>query len=131
MLPSHLPLSLAVRAGNVLHVSGTPGFDENRRIAHGDFAAQMRHAMDNVGQILREGGADWTCVVHTRIWLVRREDFAEMNAIYATYFRDGRYPARTTAIVAALPQPAFLVEVECEAVLDSAQISHMLSIRHI
>jgi 2-iminobutanoate/2-iminopropanoate deaminase len=43
---------------------------------------------------------------------------SEMNRIYAGYFSEGRYPARTTTIVAALPSAAFFVEVECEAVLE-------------
>ena len=50
--------------------------------------------------------------------LTWREDFAEMNRIYATYFPTGNFPARTTAIMFALPQPDFLLEIECEAVLE-------------
>jgi 2-iminobutanoate/2-iminopropanoate deaminase len=40
-----------------------------------------------------------------------------MNRIYASYFAVGKFPARTTCYVNALPQPDFLVEIECEAVL--------------
>lgn len=40
-----------------------------------------------------------------------------MNRIYTTYFADGRFPARTTIVVHALPKPEFLLEVECEAIL--------------
>ena len=45
-------------------------------------------------------------------------DFAEMNRIYASYFPNGNYPARTTVVVSALPHPDFLLEIECEAVLE-------------
>ena len=41
-----------------------------------------------------------------------------MNRIYATYFQNGRYPARTTAVVVSLPQPDALLEIECEAVIQ-------------
>jgi enamine deaminase RidA (YjgF/YER057c/UK114 family) len=42
-----------------------------------------------------------------------------MNRIYAAHFPDGKYPARTTAIVYSLPRPNFLLEIECVAVLAS------------
>jgi 2-iminobutanoate/2-iminopropanoate deaminase len=52
------------------------------------------------------------------VLLMRASDFAEMNRIYASYFSDGEYPARTTVIVAGLPHPDFLLEIECEALLQ-------------
>ena len=57
----------------------------------------------------------WDRVVRVRVLLTRSSDFAEMNRIYAPYFAAGGYPARTTAIVSSLPQPGFLVEIECDA----------------
>jgi enamine deaminase RidA (YjgF/YER057c/UK114 family) len=50
--------------------------------------------------------------------LTRGADFGEMNTIYASYFPDGKYPARTTVVVAGLPSPDFLLEIECEAILE-------------
>ena len=44
--------------------------------------------------------------------------FAEMNRVYSTYFPSGHYPARTTVVVSALPHPDFLLEIECEALLE-------------
>lgn len=113
----NLPLSPAVRAGKLVFVSGIPPFDENGAIAIGCFPAQMRQVMDNVTCVLRAAGAGWDRVVKVNVLLTRRQDFAEMNRIYATYFPRGRYPARTTAIVTSLPNPDFLLEIECEAVL--------------
>ena len=65
----------------------------------------------------RRAGAGWDRVVKVNILLTRTTDFAEMNRIYSTYFLNGTYPARTTAIVASLPNPDFLLEIECQAVL--------------
>jgi enamine deaminase RidA (YjgF/YER057c/UK114 family) len=48
---------------------------------------------------------------------MRRSDFADMNRIYAAHFPAGKFPARTTLYVHALPKPDFLLEIECEAVL--------------
>ena len=50
--------------------------------------------------------------------LVRPNDFAEMNPIYGSYFAEEKYPARTTVIVGELPDPEFLPEIECEAMLE-------------
>jgi 2-iminobutanoate/2-iminopropanoate deaminase len=111
-----VPLSPAVRAGKLVFVSGTPAFDAAGKLAVGDFPAQMKQAMDNVTAVLKSSGTGWERVVN--VILIRREDFAEMNHVYASYFPDGRYPARTTTVVSALPQPDFLLEIECEAVLE-------------
>jgi 2-iminobutanoate/2-iminopropanoate deaminase len=56
--------------------------------------------------------------VKTNVLLVRIANLGEMNRMYSSYFPEGKYPARTTVAVAALPDPDFLVEIECEAVLE-------------
>ena len=112
-----VPVSPAVRIGRTLLVSGTPGFAEGGKLP-ADFPAQMKQAMENISKILSNAGADWSRVGKVTVFLVRREDFAEMNRIYTSYFADARYPARTTLVVSALPQPDFLVEIECEAFLQ-------------
>jgi 2-iminobutanoate/2-iminopropanoate deaminase len=60
----------------------------------------------------------WDRVVKVTVFLVRREDYKEMNRIYAAHFSPGKYPARTTAILPTLPNPDFLLEIDCEAVLE-------------
>lgn len=40
-------------------------------------------------------------------------DYAEFNKIYASYFKEGSYPARSCIAVAALPRGA---RVEIEAI---------------
>lgn len=112
-----VPVSQAVKAGKFLFVSGTPAFDANGKLAVGDFPAQMKQAMENITAVLKTAGTSWDRVVKTNVLLVRSSDFAEMNRIYATYFADGKFPARTTSVVAGLPHPDFLLEIECEAVL--------------
>jgi 2-iminobutanoate/2-iminopropanoate deaminase len=113
----NVPVSSVVKVGKMIFVAGTPGFKDGK-IAIGDFAAQMKQSMDIIADQLRSTGAGWDRVVKTTVMLVRREDFGEMNRIYGGYFPAGKYPARTTAIVAGLPSADFLVEVECEAVLE-------------
>ena len=113
-----IPVSQAVKRGKTLVMSGMPPFGQGGKIAVGDFPAQMKQVMENLSGILKSSGADWDRVVKTTVYLTRAQDFTEMNRIYASYFPSGNYPARTTVVVAALPHPDFLLEIECEAVLE-------------
>ena len=113
-----IPVSSAVKTGKSVFVSGMPAFDANGKLAVGDFPTQMKQVMDNLAGILKAAGTDWSRVVKTNVFLMRPGDFPEMNRIYGSYFSDGKYPARTTVIVAGLPHPDFLLEIECEALLE-------------
>ncbi|KVC56002.1 RidA family protein [Burkholderia stagnalis] len=113
-----VPYSPAVKAGHLLFVAGTPALDKNGKVAANDFTAQTHQVMENIGGVLKAAGVGWDRVVKVTVLLVRREDFKEMNRIYATHFAPGKYPARTTAIVASLPNPDFLLEIDCEAIVD-------------
>jgi 2-iminobutanoate/2-iminopropanoate deaminase len=83
------PLSPAVKAGNLLFISGIPAYDETGKLAVGDFPAQMTQVMKTITGILTEAGADWSHVAKVNVLLTRREDFEEMNRIYAAHFPDG------------------------------------------
>jgi 2-iminobutanoate/2-iminopropanoate deaminase len=109
-----VPLSQAVRTGNLLFVSGITPFNLNLELAVGDFDAQMKQTLDNLGAILRAAGTDYDRIVKATVILARREDWRRMNQIYERYWPNGKFPART-AYGAPLPHPDFLVEVECVA----------------
>jgi 2-iminobutanoate/2-iminopropanoate deaminase len=112
-----IPVSSAVKVGKFVFVSGTPAYKDGK-LAIGDFSAQMKQVMENIAGTLKVAGTGWDHVVKTNVFLVRRKDFDDMNRIYTTYFHEGNYPARTTVIVAGLPSPVFLLEIECEAALE-------------
>jgi 2-iminobutanoate/2-iminopropanoate deaminase len=112
-----VPLSLAVKVGKHVFVSGIPGYDRHGALAVGDFPAQMKQVMENIAAILQASGSGWDRVARTKVFLTRPQDFDDMNRIYATYFPDRKFPARTTMYVHALPNPEFLLEIECEALL--------------
>ncbi|MBC9208801.1 RidA family protein [Roseomonas aerophila] len=109
------PLSLAVRVGDLLFVSGMGPFDEEWRIARDDFPAQMRTVLACLDKVLAEAGTDRSRIVKTNVLLTREQDIAEMNRLYAAWLGAPPYPARTTAVVKALPVPDFLLEIECVA----------------
>ena len=110
------PLSFATRVGELLFVSGIPGFDDNGVLAEG-FEAQFHFVAKNVHRVLEQVGASFRDLVKVNVLLVRASDVAPMNALYASAFGPAPYPARTTCVVQALPDPKMLIEIEAVASL--------------
>ena len=104
------PYSQGIRAGNMLFVSGQGHLDPSTgALVEGDVAAQTRRVMDNIGAILKAGGASFDHVVRTTVYLADMNDFAAMNAVYGEYFKTNP-PARATVEVARLPRDV-LIEI--------------------
>jgi enamine deaminase RidA (YjgF/YER057c/UK114 family) len=111
------PLSFATRTGDLLFVSGIPGFDADGAIPDG-FEPQFGFVVRNIKRVLGEAGATFRDLVKVNVLLTRSSDVAAMNALYASAFGPPPYPARTTCVVHALPNPAMLIEIECVASLE-------------
>lgn len=105
------PLSFAARVGDLLFVSGIPGFDANGALPD-TFEAQFGNVVTNIKRVLDEAGASFRDLVKVNVLLTRSSDVATMNALYAGAFGPPPYPARTTCVVLALPNPAMLIEIE-------------------
>ena len=111
------PYSQAIRAGSLLFVSGQVPIDPaTGQIVNGDIAAQTHRVFQNIGEILKAGGASFDHVVRTTVFLADMNDFAAMNAVYATYF-SAPAPARATVQVSRLPRDARL-EIDVIASLE-------------
>ena len=76
-----------------------PGTGE---VLRGDITSQTELVLSNVRAILEAAGSSLDRVVKTNVYLDRIEDFAAMNAVYATFFPENP-PARTTIEAANLP----------------------------
>jgi 2-iminobutanoate/2-iminopropanoate deaminase len=119
--PAHIkapPLSFATRVGELLFVSGIPGFDEKGALPDG-FEAQFGFVVHNLRRVLGEAGASLRDLVKVNVLLTRASDVAAMNALYASAFGPAPYPARTTCVVQALPDPKMLIEIECVAAVSA------------
>src|ERR1700759_1322094 len=117
--PFHIkapPLSFAAKVGDLLFVSGIPGFDDDGGLPDG-FEAQFGFVVKNITRILDEAGATFRDLVKVNVLLTRASDVAAMNALYAGAFGPAPYPARTTCVVVALPDPKMLIEIEAVASL--------------
>lgn len=110
------PLSYAARVGDLLFVSGIPGFDADGQLPE-QFEAQFGFVVRTIKRVLKDAGTDISHLVKVNVLLTRATDVAPMNALYAEAFGPPPYPARTTCVVQALPNPAMLIEIECVASL--------------
>lgn len=116
--PALGPYSLGVVAeGRFVFVSGMTPYDPALgKIDRGTIARQTELVIENIRNVLAEGGASLADVVSCRVYLsaLTPENFQAMNEVYARYFGESK-PARAT-VGAQLP-PGFDVEIECVAVL--------------
>ncbi len=100
------PYSQAIRAGQFLFVSGQVPIDPaTGDLVPGSIGDQTRRAFENIGEILRAGGASFQHVVRTTVYLADLGDFAAMNEVYASFFTPPQ-PARSTIQAARLPKDA-------------------------
>jgi 2-iminobutanoate/2-iminopropanoate deaminase len=112
------PLSFAARVGDLLFISGIPGFDDKGALPD-SFEAQFGFVVTNIKRVLDQAGATFRDLVKVNVLLTRASDVATMNALYAGAFGPAPYPARTTCVVQALPNPAMLIEIEGVASLKA------------
>lgn len=107
------PYSQAIRAGDLLFVSGQIPLDPaTGTLVGGDISVQTRRVLDNLAAILTAAGASFADVVKTTVYLLDMDDFAAMNAVYATYVT-APPPARATVQVSRLPRD---VRVEIDVI---------------
>jgi 2-iminobutanoate/2-iminopropanoate deaminase len=109
----------AVRAGELLFVSGCLGTDGEGRLAGDDVVAQARQVFANVGAILTAGGAGFADVVKMTTFLTDVDDRPLIDPIRRELFGPAR-PASTLVEVSRLALPGARIEVEVVALVPTA-----------
>jgi enamine deaminase RidA (YjgF/YER057c/UK114 family) len=109
--------SRGVREGRIIAISGTAPLALNgATVGAGDPAAQARRCFEIIDEALHTLGADITHVIRTRVLLTRIEDWEAVAAVHGEFFRNVR-PASTVVQVSRFIDPAWLIEVEADAVV--------------
>jgi enamine deaminase RidA (YjgF/YER057c/UK114 family) len=115
--PERYTFSPAVRAGNLLFVSGTTASDETGAlVAPGDIAGQTRHILEKIGRLLAAAGASFDDVVETTEYVTTTENYRATAAVRREFFRPP-YPAATGVVVAGLLREGALIEISAIAVV--------------
>ncbi len=112
--------SRAVRIGATIAISGTaPIGPDGRTAGAGDVAAQVRRCIAIASEVLAKAGASLDDVIRTRMYLANAADWEKAGRAHGETFAAIR-PASTMVVVNALLDPDWLVEMEFDAVVDSA-----------
>lgn len=107
----------ALRAGNLIYLSGTTSLDESGGVhAPGDAEAQARRCLKLIERALVKLGADRTSIVRTRMFVTDISRWTEYGRAHGDFFAN--CPPTTSMIeVKSLIDPAMLIEIEAEAVV--------------
>lgn len=102
--------------GKLLFVSGQISVDAQTGMkVEGDIKEATRVTFENIARILKAAGCDFGNVVRMDVFLRDLKDFAAMNEVYATYFPQGKYPARQT-VQCHIPA---MIEISCIALVPN------------
>ena len=108
------PYSQAIRAGNLLFLSGQIAIDPATKevVADSGIEEQTKLVLSNLQAVLEAAGLSMDDVVQTTVFLADLNDFGKMNEVYGSFF-ESQPPARATVEVARLPRD---VKVEIAAI---------------
>lgn len=106
--------SQAVEDGGFIFTTGIVPVDPvTGEIFNGDVRVQTELILTNLENLLKQAGCSLKNVVKTTVYMTDLTQFAEMNAVYSTFFKTNP-PARTTVQVAGLAKGS-AVEIEAIA----------------
>lgn len=99
------PYNQAVLVGNTLYTSGQIAINpDTGDLVLDSIEVETKQVMENMKAVLKAASMTFADVVKTTIFISNMNDFAKINAVYATYFDEKTAPARETVQVAALPK---------------------------
>ena len=116
--PDNITFSPAVRAGNLLFISGTTAVNNDLEIVgKGDIVAQTHFIFEKFGRILGAAGASFDNIVETTDYFLTLTDYKRTAAVRREFFKGPPYPAATGVLVAGLIRKDALIEIKATAVL--------------
>jgi len=108
-----------VKRGNHICVSGTTASDENGKATAPTAAGQTEHILEKMGDILARVGAAMHDVIRVRMYVTDISTWQEVGSVFKTYFGNVQ-PAATMVEVQRLIDPSLLIEIEVDAIVESA-----------
>ena len=111
-----LSLSRAIRAGDMVYLTGQVPLKDGAPMTDGSIEDQTRVVIEMIRDTLELDGCELSDVVKAMVWLRDRADFPGFNEVYAEYF-PSEPPARSAVISELLVD----VRIEIEVVAYSPQ----------
>jgi 2-iminobutanoate/2-iminopropanoate deaminase len=113
VLPTTLPFSELVIAGDTLYLSGQIGnIPGSLTLAEGGIVGQTKQVMDNIKTSLNANGFTMAHLVKCTVMLDDISEWGQFNQVYKSYFKEGQFPARAAFGADGLAVGA-RVEVDC------------------
>ena len=110
----------AVRVGQHVAVSGTaPVGEDGEVVAPGDAYLQAKCCIEIIDGALREAGAELRHVVRTRMYVTDISQWPAIARAHSEAFAEAP-PATSMVEVSQLIDPAMLVEIEADAIVESS-----------
>jgi len=107
------------RIGDLVAIAGSTAMKDGALVGPDDAAAQTRQTLETIGEALTTLGSSFEDVYRYRIYVTRMSDVEAVSGVLSEYF--GKvHPSGTLVCVAALMTPEILVEIEVDAMVDSA-----------
>ncbi|MFT3678208.1 MAG: RidA family protein [Chitinophagaceae bacterium] len=111
--------SRAVRMGPYIEVTGTVAVNEsNELVGEGDAYAQTRFILSKIEAVLKKAGAELKDVVRTRMFVTDISRWEEYGRAHGEVFGSIK-PCTSMIEISALIDPAYLIEIEATAILNS------------
>ena len=118
--PERYTFSPALRAANVLFISGTTAVDDaGQLVGRGDIVTQTRYIYQKLARLLTAVGAGFEHVVQTTEYITTTENYRRTADVRREFFRPP-YPTATVVIVAGLLREGALIEISAVAILPAA-----------
>jgi len=115
--PERYTFSPALRAGNLLFISGTTATDaDGRLVAPADIVGQTRYIYGKFAALLAAAGGGLEHIVETTEYVVTTENYRGTADVRREVFAPP-YPTATGVVVAGLLRPGALIEISAVAVL--------------
>lgn len=106
--------------GRMVFVAGMIGWDAQGQFHTDDLAGQVRQALTNIVEVLREGGAKPEHIVRMTWYVTDKREYVAAAREIGRHFREiiGSFNAAMTAVqVTALVEDRAKVEIEVTAVI--------------
>lgn len=115
------PFSDAVKAGNVIFVSGQIPKNIEKGGWAKDMAGQTTQCLENLKQILEKAGGKISDIVRVTIFIADITKYGEMNQAYIDFFKENgvekNLPARSAVEIGPLMYHEWKIEIDCVAMI--------------
>lgn len=112
----HVGYSRALKAGNMIFVSGTSALDGETIIGENDAYKQTKYIIEKIENALTNMGAKLEDVVRVRIYITDINLWKDAAKAFSEFFKTIK-PAQTLIEIKGLVDPSMLVEIEADAVI--------------